>query len=157
MNEHLDIPTPVLLMLNSVLKTELHLAELPLPDHPKLSMFNRFIRVNDIDAKSKQSYVVFGYQQVLKDKETGEEVNLTLPNPDWVIYKDTWSYLRGTDNQPLTAPYKEDITEGDNQIKVPSYLYMLWLMKNNKAGLLQLIQSYLSYFVRVNIDDLNKL
>ena len=48
-------------------------------------------------------------------------------------------------------------TEEMHPIKVSSYKYMLWLMKNNKATLLQLIQGYLADFVRTKSEELDKL
>ena len=99
MNENLMIPKQVQGILEEVEKTPLYLAELPMEAHPKLPQFNRFIRVINLDAKSENEFVMFGYKQVLKDKDTGEEINIQLPTPEWVVYKDTWSYLRGTKNE----------------------------------------------------------
>lgn len=160
MNTSLQIPTELQAVLDQIENTPLHLAEMAIADHPKLPGFNRKIRVYDIDAKSKQQLVVFQYAQVLVDKETGEESQLKLPTPDWVVYADTWSYFRGQDGQIVELPINPDIEkqEGiDTKIRVPSYKYMLWLMKNNQAGFLQLIQGYLNDFVINKIEELNKL
>ena len=103
---------------------------------------------------------MFGYKQILKDKETGEEINIQLPAPEWVVYKDTWSYLRGTKNELINVPVKDEEgnpTAETQPIKVSSYKYMLWLMKNNRATLLQLIQGYLADFVRTKNEELDKL
>ncbi len=158
MNEHLKIPTQVQTLIDSIEKVELSLAELPLPEHPKLPQFNRSIRVLDIDAKSRQEFVNFVYEQVLKDKETGEVINIPLPAPEWIVYKETWSYLRDEKNNLIELPLKET-TEGitKDKVKVSSFRYMIWLMKNNKIGFLQLIQGYLASFVDDKIEELNTL
>lgn len=156
MNEHLNIPTEIQNVINQILKIDLNFAELPMPEHPKLPQFNRTIRVYDIDSKSKQEFVVFVYEQVLRDKETGEEVNIDLPAPEWAVYKETWSYLRGTDNKPIQLQLKEDLSKKDI-VKVPSYKYMIWMMKNKKAEFLQLIELYLASFIEYKLPELNKI
>ena len=156
MNENLKIPAQIKALIDDIENVALNLVELPLPEHPKLPQFNRSIRVLSIDAKSKQEFVSFIYEQVLKDKETGKEVKITLPTPEWVIYKDTWSYLRGTDNVLIEVPLKEDNSK-KGMIKVPSYRYMIWLMKNNKFQFLQLIQMYLLGFIESKTEELNKI
>ena len=77
-----------------------------------------------------------------------------------MVYKDTWSYLRGTKNELINVPVKDEegnATAETQPIKVNSYKYMLWLMKNNRATLLQLIQGYLADFVRTKNEELDKL
>lgn len=161
MNSHLKISKSIQAIIDDIQNIDLCLAELPMPEHPKLPQFNRVIRVYDIDAKSRTEFAFFIYEQVLKDKETGEKVNITLPTPSWEIYKETWSYLRGSDNLPIEAPLKdaqlgEELLEKE-KIRVPSYKYMIWLMKNGKSDFLQLIQGYLASFIESKIEDLNKL
>jgi len=158
MNEQLEISTQVQALISDIENVELNLAELPLPEHPKLSQFNRSIRVLDIDAKSKQQFISFNYEQVLKDKETGEEINISLPAPQWIIYKETWSYLRDDHNNPVELPLLEPT--GDmvaTKVKVPSYQYMLWLLKNSKVGFTELLTSYLEEFVKDHTEQLDKL
>lgn len=158
MNKHLIIPENIKEILNSIENTPLHLAELPLQAHPRLPQFERHIRVLDIDAKSKLQFICFRYEQILKDMETGEEVNIPLPTPEWLIYKETWSYLRDGDNHLIELPVAEP--EGDmntDLIKVPSYQYMLWLLKNNKAGFTELLASYLDEFVEKHKESLDAL
>ncbi len=112
----------------------------------------------DIDAKSKQQFISFRYEQVLKDRETGEEINISLPAPEWVIYKETWSYLRDGNNNLIELPLAEATADVDtDRVKVPSYQYMLWLLKNNKAGFTELLASYLDEFVKNCRDRLDKL
>lgn len=158
MNEHLEIPTQIQALINDIENVELNLAELPVPEHPKLPQFNRSIRVLDIDAKSKQQFICFNYEQVLKDKETGEEINIFLPAPQWVIYKDTWSYLRDNYNNPVELPLiepKDDMIA--DKVKVSSYQYMLWLLKNEKIGFTELLASYLDEFVKTHKEELDRL
>ena len=144
MNEHLKIPTQIQALINDIENVELSLAELPLSEHPKLPQFDRSIRVLDIDAKSRNEFVNFIYEQVLKDKETGEEINISLPAPEWVIYKETWSYLRDEQNNTIELPLSDPSDKIlKDKVKVSSFKYMIWLMKNNKIGFLQLIQGYL--------------
>lgn len=156
MNEHLNLPTEISNTLNEILNVDLNLVELPLHEHPKLPQFDRVIRVLNIEAKSEQQFIVFVYQQVLKDKTTGEELNITLPSPEFVVYKDTWSYLRGSDNTPIQLPLTDDETQTD-YVKVPTYKYMIWLMKNNHADLLQLIKSYLELFITAKRTELDQI
>ncbi|HCN49642.1 MAG TPA: hypothetical protein DIT10_11205 [Chryseobacterium sp.] len=158
MNTHLIIPENIKEILNSIEKISLNLAELPLQAHPKLPQFERSIRVLDIDAKSKQQFISFRYEQVLKDRDTGEEINISLPAPEWVIYKETWSYLRDGNNNQIELPLAEPGADmNTDKVKVPSYPYMLWLLKNNKAGFTELLTSYLDEFVKSCKDSLDKL
>ena len=61
MNENLIVPKQVQGILEEVENTPLYLAELPMEAHPKLPQFNRFIRVINLDAKSENEFVMFGY------------------------------------------------------------------------------------------------
>lgn len=158
MNKHLIIPENIKEVLNSIENTPLHLAELPLQAHPRLPQFERHIRVLDIDAKSKLQFICLRYEQVLKDMETGEEVNIPLPTPEWLIYKETWSYLRDGDNHLIELPIAEPENDMNTDlVKVPSYQYMLWLLKNNKAGFTELLASYLDEFVEKHKENLDAL
>lgn len=158
MNEQLNIPIQMQTLINDIENVELNLAELPLPQHPKLPQFNRSIRVLDIDAKSKQHFICFSYEQVLKDKETGEEIKISLPAPQWIIYKETWSYLRDDYNNPVELPLVEPTDDRvADKVKVPSYQYMLWLLKNSKVAFTELLASYLDEFVKTHKELLDKL
>ncbi|WP_292010760.1 hypothetical protein [Chryseobacterium sp.] len=158
MNNHLSIPSNIQQIIDQISNTDLNLAELPLPEHPKLPHFDRFIRVLDIDAKSKQEFINFTYEQVLRDKVNGEEFKIALPTPEWVIYKETWSYLRDENNNPfevlLTEPTE---TEATGKVRVPTYRYMLWLLKNDKIAFLDLLKSYLKDFIENKGEELDKL
>ena len=157
MNEHLIIPKEIQGLISSIESTPLHLAEMPMTEHPLLPQFNRFIQVLKIDANSENEFVYFTYKQILKNKQTGEKINISLPAPEWVVYKDTWSYLRDENNQIITANVKDGSSETDNKVKVPSYRYMLYLMKENKAGFLQLIEGYLASFIQAKQNELDQL
>ncbi|RMZ58954.1 hypothetical protein D1632_15425 [Chryseobacterium nematophagum] len=156
MNEHLQIPIEIQHTIDDIMNVPVDFVELPMTAHPKLPQFNRTIRVLNMEAKSKQEFIVLGYEQVLRDKQTGEEINIKLPTPEWIIYKETWSYLLGLDNIPIELPYKDDITKKD-KVKIPSYKYMLWLVKNDKAGFLQLIGHYLNIFISTRQEELDQL
>jgi hypothetical protein len=158
MNDHLIIPEEIQEVINNIGNISLSLAELPMHAHPILSQFNRSIRVLDMDAKSEQQFIYFRYEQVLKDKETGEEVKISLPAPEWVIYKETASYLLDDSNNPIELPLKEPQSDRTtDKVKVPSYKYMLWLLKNNKIRFLELLTYYLQQFVDARKDELDKL
>ena len=157
-NNHLNITDPAILgMLKQIDEMPLVLAELPLEAHPKLPQFNRAIQVLEVDTKSRNEFVYFKYRQILRDKTTGELINLELPAPEWVVYKETWSYLRDSQNKPVTAPVKEGETEAETKIRVPSYKYMLWLMQDNKIGFLDLIKGYLADFSKAKKAELDSL
>ena len=157
-NNHLNITdATVLEMLKSIDEVPLVLAELPLEAHPMLPHFNRSIQVHDIDAKSGQEFVYFNYRQVLRDKITGEVINITLPTPEWVVYAEMWSYLRDGQNRPIPAPITEGSLETEKFIRVPRYKYMLWLMHENKVAFLDLIKGYLYDFSKAKKAELDKL
>lgn len=158
MNKHLIISENIQEYLNNIEETALNLGELTLHPHPVLSQFSRSIRVLDIDAKSQHQFISFRYEQVLKDKETGEEVKISLPTPEWIIYKETWSYLLDDSGSLIELPLKEPQDgQVSGNVKVPSYKYMLWLLKNNKTGFLALLAYYLQQFVKMHKDQLDKL
>ncbi|MDY6025959.1 hypothetical protein [Bergeyella zoohelcum] len=164
-NNHLEIPTRLQTVLQQIDEMPLYLAELPVEEHPKLTQFNRFIQVKGIEAKGDYEFVHFIYAQVLKDKETGEIISIPLPTPDWVVNGQTWSYFRGQDGEPVELPIKEEFRQNDedneapttDKVKVPSYRYMLWLMKYQNVKFLELIQNYTKDFVRAKIEELNRL
>lgn len=160
MNEHLTIPANIAEMLRQINEMPLHLAELEINVHPKFPQYDRFIRVTGMDTKSKNEYVYFLYEQILKDKTTREEFCVNLPTPQWVVYAETWSYFRDENNEPITLPLKEGIQDNDGidkRIKAPSYKYMLWLMKYHNAKFLHLIEGYANDFVKAKIHELNAL
>lgn len=141
-------------LIKKIEDTPLYLAEIPMEAHSKLPNFNRFIRITGLETVTENEYMKIAYQQVLTDKETGEESKLKLPNPDWIILKDTWSYLRDSKGQIL----KEANDEGEEvAVKVSSYKYMLWMLREHKAGLIDLLEMYMVDFVRMNRDELDAI
>ena len=155
MNEHLNIPVAVQGMLTAIDKTPLNLGELQIEPHPKFSMFERYLRIIGLDTNALTEFAMIKYVQILKNKETGEELLIQLPTPEWVIYKDTWSYLRDPKtNQPIEVPLKEG--EGTDKVKVYSYHYMLFLMRNG-VSLIPILQGYLPAFVAEKLPQLNEL
>ncbi|WP_419869165.1 hypothetical protein [Chryseobacterium sp. CT-SW4] len=158
MNNHLNITSEIQTLISQIENIGSNLAELPLSEHPKLPQFDRFIRVLDIDAKSKQEFINFTYEQILRDKVSGEEFKISLPTPEWVIYKDTWSYLRDENNNPVEALLANPTDqESTGYVKVPTYRYMLWLLKNHKIAFLDLLTSYLQEFVEIKKEELDQL
>lgn len=158
MNEHLNIPIDIQNIINEIIKVDLNFVELPLPEHPSLSYFNRFIRVIDIDMKSSNQFMYFNYKQIIKDKNTGKELSISLPTPEWVIYKETWSFLRDDQNKLIELPLIQP--NGLNQkdyVKVPSYKYMMWLMKNNKSRFLQIVETCLDAFIKEKQAELDQV
>ncbi|WP_326981790.1 hypothetical protein VUJ46_16355 [Chryseobacterium sp. MYb264] len=158
MNNHLNISSDIQQLIDAISNINLNFIELPLHDHPQLPQFKRSIRVLNIDAKSKQEFVSFTYEQVLRDKDTDQEINISLPAPEWIIHKNTWSYLRDQQNGFLEADLKEpleDLTSG--KIKVPSYKYMLWLLQNDSVGFLTLLKTYFNELIDHKKADLDKL
>jgi len=158
MNNHLNISSDIQQLLNTISNINLNFIELSLHDHPQLPQFRRSIRVLNIDANSKQEFINFTYEQVLRDKDSGMEINIALPTPEWIVHKNTWSYLRDQENGFMEADLKEPL-EGiaSGKIKVPSYKYMLWLLQNNSTGFLTLLETYLNDFIDVKKYDLDTL
>ena len=159
MNTHLIIPADIQEILDNIENTSLHLAELRLEPHPVFSKFDRSIRVLDIDTKSVQQFIYFRYEQVLKDSQTGQEVKISLPLPEWVIYKETWSILLDDDfTNPIELPLKEPTEEiTQDRVKVPAYKYMLWLLKNDNVRFSELLNHYLQEFVKTHQNELDKI
>lgn len=157
LNQHLQIPPQVQAVLDEINSIPLYYAEVKMDVHPKFPQYDRFLRVEDFEGKSSKEFVFMKYKQILRDKETGEEIPyIMLPNPEWVVYVDTWSYFRTADGQPLELPLIEP-TENETmgKVRVPSYRYMLWLMKNHNARFLELIEGYAVDFIRAKINELN--
>ena len=107
------------------------------------------------------------YQQVLRNKETNAIEPSKLPTPEWLIGEDEWSSLRDENFNKIWVPIVDEETQEhilDEQgnpktslLKVSTHQYMLWLVKNNKIGFLDLLKSYLQEFVELKSNELNKL
>lgn len=160
LNNHLQIPENLKGVLEQINSIPLHLAELNIEDHPDYPSHNRTIRVLRMETTAEVEYCHFIYEQVLTHKETGVILNIPLPKPRWEVNMYIWSYFRGKGGQPIELPFKEDYEAGEDEkiitkLRVPAYKYMLWLMANNHANFLQLIEGYLRDFVRIKINELN--
>lgn len=160
LNAHLQIPAELQAILDQIDNMPFHLAELKMQPHPKFPQYDRYLVVEDLEVKSRNEFVYFRYKQVLKDKETGEKIHIGLPTPEWVVYKEVWSFFRNSKNQIVEVPLKElegEQTEDlDTKVRVPSYKYMLWLMKYQNAQLLALIQGYAMEFMKAKQEELDK-
>lgn len=160
LNAHLEIPQQLQAVLEQIENMPLHLAELKMQPHPKFPQYDRYLVVEDLEVKSRNEFVYFRYKQVLKDKETGEKIHIGLPTPEWVVYKEVWSYFRNAKNQIVEVPLKqsegEQTEDLDTKVRVPSYKYMLWLMKYQNAQLLALIQGYAMEFMKAKQNELDQ-
>lgn len=167
MKEKLLLPEQVQQLLNEINTTDLNLGEIQISEHPLLPSFNRFIRINKmvVDTELPRTYLF--YQQVLRSKETNEIEPSKLPTPEWLIGEEEWSSLRDESFNRILVPVVDDETqnpvldeEGNPKtsiVKVNTHHYMLWLVKNNKIGFLDLLKSYLQEFVELKNNELNKL
>ncbi|PXW07781.1 hypothetical protein C8D70_12011 [Chryseobacterium sp. CBTAP 102] len=167
MKEKLLLPEQVQQLLNEINTTDLNLGEIQISEHPMLPSFNRFIRINKmvVDTELPRTYLF--YQQVLRNKETNEIEPSNLPTPEWMIGEEEWSSLRDESFNRILVPVVDEETqnpvpdeEGNPKtsiVKVNTHHYMLWLVKNNKIGFLDLLKSYLQEFVELKSNELNKL
>ncbi|MCO4303725.1 hypothetical protein [Riemerella anatipestifer] len=160
LNDHLNIPENLKGIVEQINNIPLHLAELKIEDHPDYPSYNRTIKVLRMETTAEVEYCHFVYEQILTHKETKTILNIQLPKPIWEVNMYIWSYFRGKDGQPVELPLKEDYEAGEDEniftkLRVPAYKYMLWLMTNNHANFLQLIEGYLGDFVRIKINELN--
>ncbi|WP_223598269.1 hypothetical protein [Chryseobacterium sp. GVT01B] len=167
MKEKLLIPQQVQQLLNEIEATDLNLGEIQITEHPLLPSFNRFIRINKmvVDTDLPRTYLF--YQQILRNKETNEIEPSNLPTPEWMIGEEEWSSLRDENFDRIFVPVVEEETqnplldeEGNPKttiLKVNTHHYMLWLVKNNKVGFLDLLKSYLQEFVETKSIELNRL
>ena len=167
MKEKLLIPQQVQQLLTEIEATNLNLGEIQISEHPLLTSFNRFIRINKmvVDTELPRTYLF--YQQILRDKETNKIEPSNLPTPEWMIGEEEWSSLRDENFNRIFVPVVDEETqnpvldeEGNPKtsiLKVNTHHYMLWLVKNNKVGFLDLLKSYLQEFVETKSAELNRL
>lgn len=167
MKEKLLLPEQVQQLLNEINITDLNLGEIQISEHPLLPSFNRFIRINKLVVDTELPRTYLFYQQVLRDKETNEIEPSNLPTPEWLIGEEEWSSLRDENFDRILVSVVDEETqnpvldeEGNPKtsiVKVNTHHYMLWLVKNNKVGFLDLLKSYLQEFVELKSNELNKL
>ena len=152
--EKLQIPTAVQELLDSINSTKLNLGEIKIDKHPLVSQdLERYIQINKISIDLNLPRTYIWYSQILKDLE-GNVVPSNLPTPDWLIGETETSSLRDENFQRILVPVvdeetnepvlNEDGTPKTSPLLVNSHSYLLWLLKSNKVGFLDLLQAYLS-------------
>ena len=152
--EKLQIPTAVQELLDSISATKLNLGEIKTDKHPLVSQdLDRYIQINKISIDLNLPRTYIWYSQVLKDSE-GNIVPSSLPTPEWLINETETSTIRDENFNRILFPVvdeetnepilNEDGTPKTSPLFVNSHNYLLWLLKNNKAGFLYLLQVYLS-------------
>ena len=151
--EKLQIPTAVQELLDSINSTKLNLGEIKIDKHPLVSQdLERYIQINKISIDLNLPRTYIWYSQILKDLE-GNVVPSNLPTPEWLINETETSTLRDENFERILVPVvdeetNEPVLNEDGMPKtsplfVNSHNYLLWLLKNNKAGFLQLLSVYL--------------
>lgn len=150
----LQIPTQVQELLDSINSTKLDLGEIKIDKHPLVSQsLDRYIQINKISIDLNLPRTYIWYSQILKDSE-GNIVPSNLPTPEWIISEFETSSVRDENFQRILVPVvneetnelilNEDGSPKTSPLFVNSHQYLLWLLKNNKVGFLQLLSSYLS-------------
>ena len=151
--EKLQIPTAVQELLDSINSTKLNLGEIKIDKHPLVSQdLDRYIQINKISIDLNLPRTYIWYSQVLKDSE-GNVVPSNLPTPEWMMSETETSSVRDENFNRILVPVvdeetNEPVLNDDGSPKtsplfVNSHSYLLWLLKNNKAGFLQLLSAYL--------------
>ena len=167
--EKLQIPTQVQALLDSINATELNLGEIKIDKHPLVSQdLDRYIQINKISIDLNLPRTYIWYSQVLKDSE-GNVVPSNLPTPEWMMNETEKSSVRDENFNRILVPVvdeetnepilNEDGTPKTAPLFVNSHSYLLWLLKNNKVGFLQLLSNYLSELLqneefKANLDKL---
>ncbi len=152
--EKLQIPTAVQALLDSINATKLNLGEIKIDKHPLVSQdLDRYIQINKISIDINLPRTYIWYSQVLKDSE-GNVVPSNLPTPEWMMGETETSTVRDANFQRIEVPVadseteepllNEDGTPKMSPLFVNSHQYLLWLLKNDKVGFLQLLSAYLS-------------
>ena len=151
--EKLQIPTAVQELLDSINATKLNLGEIQIDKHPLVSQdLERYIQINKISIDLNLPRTYIWYSQVLKDLE-GNVVPSNLPTPEWLMNETETSTVRDENFNRILVPVvdeetnepvlNEDGTPKTSPLLVNSHSYLLWLLKNNKAGFLDLLSTYL--------------
>ncbi|GGP04203.1 hypothetical protein GCM10010992_15250 [Cloacibacterium rupense] len=152
--KNLQIPTAIQGLLDSINSTKLDLGEIKIDKHPLLSQdLDRYIQINKISIDLNLPRTYIWYSQILKDSE-GNIIPSNLPTPEWMISEIETSSLRDENFQRIEVPVadseteepllNEDGTPKMSPLFVNSHKYLLWLLKNNKVGFLQLLSAYLN-------------
>ena len=151
--EKLQITQQVQGLLDSINSTKLNLGEIKIDKHPLVSQdLDRYIQINKISIDLNLPRTYIWYSQVLKDSE-GNVVPSNLPTPEWMMSEIETSSVRDENFNRVEVPVvdeetnepvlNEDGTPKTSPLFVNSHSYLLWLLKNNKAGFLQLLSTYL--------------
>ena len=151
--EKLQIPTQVQELLDSINATKLNLGEIKIDKHPLVAQdLDRYIQINKISIDLNLPRTYIWYSQVLKDSE-GNIVPSNLPTPEWMMGEAETSSVRDENFNRILVPVvdeetnepilNEDGTPKTSPLFVNSHSYLLWLLKNNKVGFLQLLSTYL--------------
>lgn len=152
--EKLQIPTTVQGLLDSINATRLNFGEIKIDKHPLVSQdLERYIQINKISIDLNLPRTYIWYSQILKDSE-GNIVPSNLPTPEWLINETETSIIRDENFNRILVPVvdeetnepilNEDGTPKTSPLFVNSHSYLLWLLKSNKVGFLDLLQAYLS-------------
>ena len=164
--EKLQIPTAIQELLDYINSTKLNLGEIKIDKHPLVSQdLDRYIQINKISIDLNLPRTYIWYSQVLKDLE-GNVVPSNLPTPEWLINETETSSLRDENFQRILVPVvdeetnepvlNEDGSPKTSPLFINSHNYLLWLLKNNKVGFLDLLSSYLQELLQ-NKDFKDKL
>ena len=149
----LQIPTQVQALLDSINATKLNLGEIKIDKHPLVAQdLDRYIQINKISIDLNLPRTYIWYSQVLKDSE-GNIVTSNLPTPEWMLSEIETSSVRDENFNRVLVPVvdeetdrpilNDDGTPKTSPLFVNSHSYLLWLLKNNKVGFLQLLSIYL--------------
>ena len=152
--EKLQIPTTVQGLLDSINATKLNLGEIKIDKHPLVAQdLDRYIQINKISIDLNLPRTYIWYSQILKDLE-GNIVPSNLPTPEWMMGEIETSSVRDENFNRIEVPVvdeetdepilNEDGSPKTSPLFVNSHNYLLWLLKNNKVGFLQLLSVYLS-------------
>ena len=167
--EKLQIPTELQGLLDSINSIKLNLGEIKIDKHPLVSQdLDRYIQINKISIDLNLPRTYIWYSQVFKDSE-GNIVPSNLPTPEWSINETETSTVRDENFERILVPVvdeetnepilNEDGTPKTSPLFVNSHNYLLWLLKSNKVGFLDLLSTYLSELLQSQEfkDKLDKL
>lgn len=168
MKEVLNIASPYKEMLLQIETHTQYWAELPIADHPILSQFNRKLVISGFNfpdlenEQDKRLYITV--KQIFTDKKTGK-VFLVKNAPMWVIYADSWSYVRNVNDPTKYVDVdKQTFDDEGNLVKTEKVKlqastidYLKYQVVNKKAHLIDLFSMYLNDFATTFKDELDKL
>lgn len=151
--EKLQIPTELQQLVDEINSTKLNLGEIKIDKHPLvLQDLDRYIQINKISIDLNLPITYIWYSQVLKDSE-GNVVPSNLPTPEWMVSETETSSVRDenfnrilvtvVDEETNEPVLNEDGSPKTSPLFINSHNYLLWLLKNNKVGFLDLLSTYL--------------